>query len=90
MRKKVTTMSYNHEEDLEYFKEHQEELVSKYDGKELVIHCREVVASFDNVGDAFDYGCKTFGAGNFSLQNCVAGECAYTCTVSTVCAFLCP
>lgn len=82
-------MVYNHDEDLEYFKENQDELVGKYDGKQLVIHEREVVAAFDTVGDAFDFGCKTYGAGNFSIQRCVAGESAYTCEVSTVYSFLC-
>lgn len=71
-------MDYNHDEDLEYFKENQDELVGKYDGKQLVFHERDVVAAFDTVGEAFDFGCKTYGAGNFSIQLCVAGESAYT------------
>ena len=82
-------MDYNHDDDLEYFKENQEELVKKFDGKQLVIHERDVVAAFDTVGEAFDFGCKTYGAGNFSIQRCVAGESAYTCEVSTVYSFLC-
>lgn len=82
-------MDYNHDEDLEYFKENQDELVGKYDGKQLVIRKCDVVAAFDTVGEAFDFGCKTYGAGNFSIQHCVAGESAYTCEVSTVYSFLC-
>lgn len=80
---------YNHDDDLEYFKSNQEELVKKFDGKQLVIHKCEVIAAFDSVGEAFDYGCKTYGAGNFSIQRCVAGESAYTCEISTVYSFLC-
>ena len=74
-------MDYNHKDDLEFFKANQEELVKKYDGKQLVLHKCDVIASFDNVGDAFDFGCKTFGAGNFSIQRCVSGESAYTSIV---------
>lgn len=55
--------------------------MKKYDGKQLVIHERDVVAAFDTVGEAFDFGCKTYGAGNFSIQNCIAGESAYTCYI---------
>ena len=70
-------MDYSHEDDLEFFKENQEELVRKYDGNQLVIHERDVVAAFDTVSEAFDYGCKIFGSGNFSIQRCVSGEGAY-------------
>lgn len=77
-------MDYNHDDDLEYFKSNQEELVKKFDGKQLVIHKCDVVAAFDTVGEAFDFGCKTYGAGNFSIQNCVSGESAYTCEISTI------
>ncbi|MCQ2183006.1 MAG: hypothetical protein MJY89_06335 [Bacteroidales bacterium] len=71
-------MDYSHIDDLEFFKENQDDLVKRFDGKQLVIRLREVVAAFDSVGEAFDFGCITFGAGNFSLQRCVAGECAYS------------
>lgn len=74
-------MDYNQEDDLEFFKANQEALVKKYDGKQLVIHERDVVAAFDTVGEAFDFGCKKYGAGNFSIQNCIAGESAYTCYI---------
>lgn len=82
-------MDYNHGDDLEFFKANQDDLVKKYDGKQLVIHRCEVVAAFDTVGEAFDFGCKTYGAGNFSLQDCIPGEEAYTATISTVYSFLC-
>ena len=82
-------MDYNHDDDLEFFKAHQDELVKKYDGKRIVMHKCDVVAAFDSFGDAFDYGCKMFGAGNFSVQNCIAGEGAYTCEISTVYSYQC-
>ncbi len=82
-------MDYNHFDDLEFFKANQDELVKRYDGKQLVIRLCEVVAAFDSVGEAFDFGCRNYGAGNFSLQRCVAGECAYSCEISTVYSFLC-
>lgn len=71
-------MSYNHEADLEYFKRNQDELVKKYNGLELVIKDCNLINAFDSLSDAFDYGCKFFGAGNFTIQHCIPGEEAYT------------
>lgn len=82
-------MEYNHDDDLEFFKSNQDELVKKYGGKQLVIRKCDVVAAFDTVGEAFDFGCKTYGAGNFSIQKCVAGQSAYTCEISTVYSLQC-
>lgn len=83
-------MSYDHAKDLDFFKENQERLVKQYDGKELVIHESEVIAAFDDVGSAFDYGCKNYGAGHFSIQKCIGGEDAYLCKISTIFALQCP
>ena len=69
---------------LNYFIAHQDELVEKYCGKELLFHGEELVGAYDSVGEAFDQGCRTFGAGNFSLQTCIPGEEAYTATISTL------
>lgn len=82
-------MDYNHDDDLEFFKANQDDLVKKYNGKQLVIRECDVIAAFDSVGEAFDYGCKNYGAGNFSIQHCIAGEGAYTCKIFTVYSFLC-
>jgi len=67
-----------HKVALDFFIEHQEELVAKYNGKQLLMHGAEVVEAFDDLGTAYDAGLKRFGAGNFSLQKCIPGEEAYT------------
>ena len=71
-------MSYNHEADLEYFKRNQTEFVKKYNGLELVIKDCNLINAFDSLGDAYDYGCRFLGAGNFTIQHCIPGEEAYT------------
>lgn len=70
--------NYNFESDLNYFIANQDELVLKYNGKQLVIHNQEVINAFDTVGGAFDFGCAKFGAGHFSIQRCIPGKAAYT------------
>lgn len=67
-----------HEIALDYFIEHQNELVSKYNGKCLLMRGAEVVGAFDSMLDADLEGIRLFGDGNFSLQNCIPGEKAYT------------
>ena len=67
-----------HEIALDYFIEHQNELVEKYNGKCLLMRGAEVVGAFDSMNDADIEGVRLFGDGNFSLQNCVPGKEAYT------------
>ena len=70
-----------HEIALEHFIKHQDELCKKYNGKELLMHGAEVVGAFDALEDAWEEGCRLFGAGNFSLQTCIPGKEAYTVEV---------
>lgn len=71
-----------HDIALDYFIEHQNELVEKYNGKCLLMRGAEVVGAFDSMLDADLEGIRLFGDGNFSLQNCVPGEEAYTCWIN--------
>jgi hypothetical protein len=63
---------------LNYFIEHQKELCAKYSGKELLMHGARVVGAFDTLHDAAEEGRRLFGSGNFSVQECIPGEEAYT------------
>lgn len=71
-----------HEIALEYFIAHQSELVEKYNGKCLLLRGAEVVGAFDSMNEADHEGIRLFGDGNFSLQNCVPGNEAYTCWIN--------
>lgn len=78
MRGKCARKMDIHKIALDFFIEHQEELVAKYNGKQLLMHGAEVVEAFDDLETAYNAGLKLFGAGNFSLQKCIPGEEAYT------------
>jgi hypothetical protein len=66
-----------HHAALQYFKAHQQELVSKYNGKELLMTANAVAGAYNSIGEAFQEGLRRFGAGNFALQTCLPGERAY-------------
>lgn len=76
-----------HMKALDYFKAHQDELVEKYCGKELLLHGDELIGAYDSVGEAYSEGVGMFGEGNFSLQTCIPGEEAYTVTIRTLGVF---
>ena len=57
-----------------YYLEHQEELVSKYDGKYLIITNEGVVGAYDSLNEGYEVALKTYGKGNFMLQLCSEGE----------------
>lgn len=61
----------------DYYLEHQQELVEKYNGKYLVISKGSIVP-FDSENSAYYYGKSKIGLGNFIVQLCTPGEEAYT------------
>lgn len=64
----------------EYYLAHQDELVERYNGKYLVITANGVANAFGPESDmeAYYYGKKHYGLGNFILQLCTPGPDAYT------------
>ena len=69
--------------ELSFFKEHQEELVAKYDGHILVLRGQEVVGVYDNALDAYLNAAKTYEPGSFMIQPCSPGPAAYTVTIAS-------
>ena len=61
-----------------YYLEHQEELVSKYDGKYLIITNEGVVGAYDSLNEGYEVALKTYGKGNFMLQLWSEGEKDYS------------
>ncbi len=68
------------EKEFKYFKDHQEELVKKHEGKYLVIVGKEVVGVYDSEIDAYTEAKKRHKPGTFLIQLCLPGESAYTQT----------
>jgi len=66
------------EQEFQYYKDHQEELVKAYDGKVLLISGEEVKGAYALETEAYLDGKKRFGLGNFLLQHCSPGKESYT------------
>jgi len=67
-------------DEFQYYIQNQNELVSKYDGKFLVIKDQKVVGVFDNKVEAFENSKEKYELGSFLIQLCTPGNSAYTQT----------
>ncbi|MCM1532280.1 MAG: DUF5678 domain-containing protein [Bacteroides sp.] len=65
----------------EWYLANQDELVSKYNGKYLVIKDNSVVETFDSEDEAFFRAAEKYGLGNFIVQLCTPGQSAYTINI---------
>lgn len=70
--------------ELNFFIEHQDDLVERYNGKALIIRGREVIGAFESPLAAYLEGLKSFPAGTFMIQTCQPGPAAYTVTISSM------
>ncbi len=66
------------EKEFQYFLDHQDELVEKYENKYLVIVDSEVIGSFDSEIEAYGYAIDKYVKGTFLIQHCTPGETSYT------------
>ncbi len=66
------------EKEFQYYKEHQRELVNKYNGKVIVIVGEEVVGVYDNKLDAFEESKDKYEIGTFLIQEVAPGKENYT------------
>lgn len=64
--------------DFQYYLDHQNELVAKYNGRYLVIKDCKVVGDYDNESSAYFDSVEKYGLGNFLIQLCTEGNGAYT------------
>ena len=72
------------EAELAYFIRHQDELVSRYRGKALVLRDERVAGAYDSPLEAYLAAQQQFPAGTFMIQPCEPGPDAYTVTISSV------
>ena len=75
------------ESEFQYYKDHQADLVAKYDGKFLVILNEEVKGAFDSEIEAYEWAKAEFELGTFLIQHCLPGTDSYTQTFHSRVAF---
>ena len=66
------------EKEFQYYLDHQDELVEKYDGKVLVIKDCQVTGSYDTDSEARTEARKMHAAGTYLVQRCSQGDDDYT------------
>lgn len=68
------------EKEFEYYLEHQNELLQKYENRYIVIVGSKVVGDYANNEEALIEAKKTYQLGSFLIQKCTEGDSAYTYT----------
>jgi hypothetical protein len=76
------------EKEFNYYLEHQEELVKKYNGKFLVIKDCNVIGAYDSELEAVEKTTKEHELGTFLVQKCEPGSESYTQTYHSRAAFI--
>jgi hypothetical protein len=72
------------QEEMDFFRRNQSELVDQYKGQVLVIRGSEIVGAYGSALDAFTEAVKKYAPGTFMIQPCQPGPDAYTVTVSSL------
>ena len=67
-------------EEFEYYLEHQDELLQKYNNRYIVIVGSKVVGDYASNEEALIEAKKTYKLGDFLIQKCTDGDSAYTYT----------
>lgn len=67
-------------EEFEYYLEHQEEMVAKYNGKVIAIKGQEVLGAYESELEALTETRETHELGTFLIQRVSPGPEAYTHT----------
>lgn len=71
-------------EELQFFKDNQNDLVSKHSGKVLVLKGKTVLGVYDTELDAYLESQKEHALGTFMIQRCIPGDDAYTLRIASV------
>lgn len=75
------------QKEFEYYLAHQTEMVSRYNGKFIVLKDREIIGVYDSELAAVTETQKTHPLGTFLVQKVEPGEGAYTQTFHSRVAF---
>lgn len=68
------------EKEFQFFIDHQNELVKKYNGKFIVIIGDKVINAYNTQEEAYIKTIKDHELGTFLIQECLPGEDSYTQT----------
>ena len=66
------------DKEFQYYLQHQNELVARYNNRYLVIHEQQVVGDYDTFAEAVTEAQKQFRPGTFIVQRCSEGPKDYT------------
>ena len=66
------------EKEFKYYKDHQNELIEKYNDKFIVIRDEQIVGIYDTELEAYSTSKKEFEVGTFLIQRCSPGKDSYT------------
>lgn len=75
------------EMEFNYYLEHQDELVERYNGRILVIKNQRVIGDYDSEPEAIEETSKQEEMGTFLVQKCEPGTSAYTAIYHSRVAF---
>jgi hypothetical protein len=74
--------------EFKYYLDNQSELVSKYNGKFLVIKDKKIVIVANTNEEAYTEAIKLYSPGTFLIQRCSPGEGAYSQTFHSRVSFI--
>ena len=83
----MSTLEKSLEKEFQYYREHQDELVKKYNGKVLVIKDKQVIGEYENDFEAVRETSKKHKPGTFLVMKCTPGSESYTQTFHSIVAF---
>jgi hypothetical protein len=69
--------------EFDFYIEHQQEYVDKYNGKVIVLKGGELLGVYDSEFEALQETAKKYEPGTFLVQRVSPGPEAYTITIST-------
>lgn len=69
--------------EMQYFIDHQDELVAQYRGQVLAIQGQTILGAYRTALEAYLETQKSHPLGTFMLQACEPGRDAYTVTIAT-------
>lgn len=73
-------MSVDLKKEFDYYLEHQDELLKKFNGRFIVIKDNNVIGDYSSQLEAFNETKKVHKLGTFLIQFCSPGKSAYTQT----------
>ena len=72
------------ENEFKWYLDNQEELLTKYNGKYVVIKDQQVIGAYDSEWEAFSKSSEKYEAGSFLIQKCQSGKDDYTATYHSI------